>query len=150
MRKLIIMRGLPGSGKSHRANNLCLFYRSKDCDAVICSADDFFLIGSNYEFDASQLDLAHTHCKSMCAEYMKKDYDYIIIDNTNITFKEIIPYLELAVRFKYKVELLESNSVWAWNAEECFKRTVHGVPLDKIKEMLKKYEKVEISCCKKS
>ena len=55
-RHVVIMRGLPGSGKSHVAKALRNAMGDRGLSAVVCSADDFFVSDSGrYEWAHSKL-----------------------------------------------------------------------------------------------
>ena len=53
MKELFLLRGLPGSGKSTLAKSL---------DGIHIEADQFFMAGGEYKFDASKLKEAHNNC----------------------------------------------------------------------------------------
>lgn len=85
------MRSYAGGGKSYKAQEL-----SKEYDAVICSADDFWMKNGKYEFDATKLKFAHQEC----FEKFKKNVllgNNVIIDNINLKFEDIKKYLEFII-----------------------------------------------------
>ena len=88
-RIMIIMRGYPGSGKSYAAKEL-----AKKFNAVICSADDFFMKAGKYVFDASKLGLAHKSCQEKAYNAMV-DGKNLIIDNTNLKSKDCEFYVDM-------------------------------------------------------
>jgi len=107
---LIIMRGLPSSGKSTRAKELA----SGD-DSIICSADDFF--GETNEeyvknWCVEQLGNAHNWCRKNAKMLMQRQVPLVIIDNTNTVFREMMPYFDMAVQYQYKVQIEEPTSPW--------------------------------------
>jgi len=58
--KVIIMRGVPGSGKSS-------YVARKYPEATVCSADNFFMSADDqgilhYQFNPAQLSAAHDEC----------------------------------------------------------------------------------------
>ena len=55
MKQLILLRGLPGSGKSTFAKSL---------GGIHIEADQYFMQDGEYKFDASQLKHAHNYCYS--------------------------------------------------------------------------------------
>lgn len=134
---MYIMRGLPGSGKSTRAKQI-----AQDTNAVICSADDFFLNDAGeYVFDAANLHKAHLTCqkKADVAVYEGKN---VVIDNTNIKLRDMKFYVDLAKQNNIEIEYVEPTTSWAWNVEECFVRNTHKVPKDVISRMKSTYQKV--------
>lgn len=91
---LYIIRGLPGSGKSTFAHQIC--------DTVI-SADDYFMDeNGNYDFDPALLNQAHDWCFSMVRLYMESKVT-VAVANTFTREKEVIPYMELAEKYGYTV-----------------------------------------------
>lgn len=65
----------------------------------------------------------------------------VIIDNTNIQMWQLKTYATMAVEFTYIIQVIEPNTPWAFNEKELARRTIHGVPRVKIKDMLASYEK---------
>lgn len=133
MRTVTLMRGLPGSGKSHIANTL---------GGRVLSTDDFFTTDDGYDFEPTQIGQAHLWNQQRTETAMMAGIPTIVVDNTNIMFWEMKPYILLAEKHGYEIEWVEAQSEWAWNAEECHKRNQHGVPLAVIQTMLNKYEKL--------
>jgi predicted kinase len=139
--KLTIMIGCQGSGKSTWAKN-------NRPDAVICSADDYFVRDGEYRFDPRQLGAAHGACfrkaieavqdntvlaqsDPMMREQMKrmgvKPAD-VVIDNTGSTVAELAPYHALAQAYGCDLEI-----VWVHcDPDVAAARTTHGVPHDAV------------------
>lgn len=100
----MLMRGIPGSGKSTLAKAL----QFKDPkETVICSADDFwFDTHGVYRFDARLLGEAHKKCQKDAEGYMKLGKMQVIVDNCNLAKVHQAPYLELAEKFGYEVQVV--------------------------------------------
>ncbi|XP_038618085.1 NEDD4-binding protein 2-like 2 isoform X2 [Tachyglossus aculeatus] len=64
----------------------------------------------------------------------------VIIDNTNTQAWEMKPYVEMAIGKGYRVEFHEPETWWKFDPEELEKRNKHGVPREKIAQMLDRYE----------
>lgn len=77
-KKIIILRGASGSGKSTVAD---LFAEPK----VIASADDYFTDSNgNYNFDVSKLGKAHQYCRDVFMSGLNcSDIKTVIVSNTN-------------------------------------------------------------------
>lgn len=101
--KLILMRGVSGSGKSTRAGEL--LERLPDC--VVLSTDDLFVVDGKYVFDPARLGENHLENQERARRAMLEKRATIIIDNTNIQAWEMKPYKRLALEHGYHVEILE-------------------------------------------
>ena len=102
---MFIARGVPGSGKSHTISKVV----PKD---NIFSTDQYW--GPNYNFDPSKLKEAHQWNFQRATDAVLNGLTPIGIDNTNIRWWEIKPYVELAKNNGYTVKYIEANSPW-WN-----------------------------------
>ena len=137
MRELVIMRGLPGSGKSTTVKRLI----ENQPSFVVCSADHFFT-GSDgvYRFDPTLLREAHAQCLNAAVTAMLGGVALVVIDNTNIKKQYFSVYLEQAEKHKYAVKMCQPDTPWAFDPQECFKRNKHGVPLEVIQRMAGEWE----------
>lgn len=130
MKVLILLRGLPGSGKSTFANYL--FSNN------IFEADQYFYDeDGNYNFDASKLYEAHMDCQRRVEELMKvSDYSQygseIVVSNTSTTEKELEPYLKLAEKYNYQVVSLVVENRHG-------NKSVHNVPEETIEKMRNRF-----------
>ncbi len=66
----------------------------------ICSADDFFMINGVYKFDAKLLGTAHATCLRNFSDLVKDPKNVIIVDNTNCSLAEFVPYAALANAYR--------------------------------------------------
>ncbi len=132
-RTLIIMRGLPGSGKS-------TYVKENFPDAVVCSADSFFLNeDGEYIFVNWKLQQAHQHCFRTFIDAVTSDAETIVIDNTNICRWEYENYVFMAEKFGYRIRKIRMN--FAESDIPLFgKRNIHGVPELKINQMFERFE----------
>ncbi|XP_070613172.1 NEDD4-binding protein 2 isoform X2 [Erythrolamprus reginae] len=134
---LVLLRGLPGSGKSYLARVLL---EDNPC-GIILSTDDYFCQkNGQYQFDADCLADAHDWNWKRAKEAFEKRITPIIIDNTNTQAWEMKPYITLSQQHKYKVVFREPNTWWKFKPKELERRNVHGVSKEKIKRMLERYE----------
>jgi predicted kinase len=126
--KLVICRGLPGSGKSTWA---------KSQGAQVYSADDWFTKpDGSYHWRASEIAVAHANCKVGCAFGMTLRLPLIIIDNTNSTKSEYQDYLDLAEDNGYEVEI----KYFPCDVSTSIARNIHNVPRRTIERMAKRWE----------
>jgi predicted kinase len=93
---VIILRGLPGCGKSTFATFLKLYAESIGLEAQVCSADSYFMTRQGYKFNPSGLGEAHARCQAYCFQALIRGVPVVIIDNTNVTYSEWTRYVSLA------------------------------------------------------
>ena len=121
--KLIIVRGLPGSGKSTFAQTFPF--------TVHLEADMFFLndVGE-YKFDSQLLGRAHTWCQET-TKILLRSGNSVIVSNTFTTMKEINPYLDIAKNIKgCTVEVYRTTKNYG---------SVHNVPKEAIQRMADRF-----------
>lgn len=134
MREVIIMRGLPGSGKSTYAKKQYPEYE-------YCSMDNFFIKNGEYKYDAKKIFPAVNYCKNKFQKAIEAGKN-IVVDNTNLTKKEYIDYIKIANENGYDVIVY---SFVGLTAKESFEFNSHGVPLEKCEQMEKKYQPFDYS-----
>ncbi|XP_062348707.1 NEDD4-binding protein 2 [Cinclus cinclus] len=134
---LVLLRGVPGSGKSYLARNLL----EDNPDGIILSTDDYFYKHGQYHYDPDCLGEAHDWNRKRAKEAFEMRISPIIIDNTNIQAWEMKPYVTLAQQYKYKVMFREPDTWWKFKPKELERRNIHGVSKEKIKKMLERYER---------
>jgi predicted kinase len=135
--ELILIRGLPGSGKSKFANML-VEYCSEE-EAVVLEADQFFLDEKGaYVFDPTKLSAAHEWCLERAVEAMKKG-QRVVVANTFTQLWMMRPYIdwakELGIPFTV-ISLYDGGK----SDETLASRNGHGVPLRTIAMMRAAWE----------
>lgn len=107
MRKLIIIRGVSGSGKTTFAEMLVKAFRAQDLLAVNYEADDFFYDEEGtYNFVPSLLAEAHDWCKNCVEVAMQGDVNVVIVSNTATSNWEFEGYIKLAEKYGYTIDCL--------------------------------------------
>jgi len=130
--ELILLRGLPGSGKTTLAK-IILQLRSTD-EPEILSADDFFEDKEgDYNFDPTKLKEAHNYCQFRCSERMRQQKAKIVVANTFTQEWEMDEYFKMAERYNYRV-----HTVIVENRHG--NENVHGVPEDKLQQMKNRFQ----------
>lgn len=147
---VIICRGIPGSGKTTwafrcRKKLMCLMDLIDGTDywnrMVVVSADDYWVRKDNvYDFNPKLLSNAHAYCFNGFKKALRDHHRFIFVDNTNIKRKDFQKYVELAVEHGYTVR---EKTVGKFDAESLklyAERNIHGVPLETIERMARKFE----------
>ncbi len=125
MKDLIIVRGLPGSGKTTLA---------KKFGKAICCADDYVTDrNGNYNWSIETIGASHAWCQRKCERFMKVAINTIIVSNTLTTPKELKPYMELASKHGYRVfSIVAENRHGGIN--------VHNVPKETMDKMNDRFD----------
>jgi predicted kinase len=141
---LIIMRGLPGSGKSTRAKSLIENGVIHSTDSLIDETGNYrdFFDKMKAENDFSQLSNFHKKNLENAKESMNAGISPVIIDNTNIRVSDPREYILYALSIGYADENIHFEDVGTsgLSPEELAQRNTHGVPLDVIKLMFDTYQ----------
>jgi len=129
---LILLRGVPGSGKSTFAN--VILQQPNNNPQEVLSADDFFVNNEGvYNFDGTKIKEAHNYCQFRCSERMRQEISRIVVANTFTQEWEMEIYYEMAKRYNYRV-----HSVIIENRHG--NDNIHGVPEDKLQIMKDRFE----------
>ena len=142
---LIIMRGIPGAGKSTKAKQLAGangVIHSTD-NVIEEQGDDNAFFTKMFETkDFTDLSRAHSTNLKNLINSIKAGVSPVVLDNTNIKQNEpksaVKAGLELGLDDKnIKVDDIGTGGL---SAEELAARNTHGVPLEKIRSMIASYK----------
>ena len=137
-----ILRGLSGSGKSTLARIIAESADRFDAYRRVFSTDIYF-IGPNgeYQFNSKKLGDYHSLNQKEFAIACSIGLNPVICDNTNMCRWEMEPYITSAAKNGYKTHIiLVGNPLDKAHQKECAERNVHGVTIDIIEKMAKKFE----------
>ncbi len=136
MLRVICLRGFSGAGKSH-------YRKAHFPNAVVCSSDDYFVNDAG-EYEFKDPDIAHGKCFRKFIEVVQGNFngdrndEFVVVDNTNVRMAELAPYHQAAKAYGYQAEVIHIQC----DPELAAKRNKHGVPLEKVKEWVAKWEKL--------
>lgn len=111
-KQLVIMRGLPWTGKSYTAKEIL----KGNPKGVILSTDDYWYQmvepeqPAKYSFDPKLLGRAHHWNQKRASDTMMAGCPLVIIDNTNTTISEAREYAEIGFLHDYNIQIQEPTS----------------------------------------
>ncbi len=127
---LLLLRGIPGSGKTTLGEVILSCPTNK---TEVLSADNYFVDSEgNYNFDPTKLKEAHNDCKQKCSFLMQNEVLRIVVANTFTEEWEMESYYEMAERYNYRVHSLIVENRHG-------KMNVHNVPEEKLEIMKNRF-----------
>lgn len=130
---LILLRGVPGSGKSTEAQRIIA--AAPEGTTAHFEADMYFCRNGEYEFNPKALPEAHGWCQTQTrAALLDPRIETVVVSNTFVKKWELDPYLAMALELGVKVSIRRMASLYT---------NVHGVSQDRIQIMLDKMEDIE-------
>ena len=129
-KSLILLRGLPGSGKTTLAKLL-----SEDGTYPLYSVDDYFTdpVSGEYHFDFQTNYRAYQQCEMLTKAAMESGKTKIIVHHTFTMDWEMEPYFKLAETFGYRLFVA---TVENYHSSE----NVHGISREQLQKMADKYK----------
>lgn len=125
--ELVLIRGLPGSGKS----TMAMGEMFKDFDHY--EADMFFERGGEYCYDSRKIKDAHEWCQRETFKALANGKS-VVVSNTFTRRFEMEPYFYMAKTFGIEPTILEATGNWP---------NVHGVPADVVEKMRQRWQNYE-------
>lgn len=122
MQQLILIRGLPGSGKSTIAKQLAGFEHYE--------ADMFHMKNGEYCFQSDKVKDAHNWCKQETFNALVCGKN-VVVSNTFTRYWEMQDYFEMAKTFGIKPLVIVANGDF---------ENVHNVPKEVIEAMRNRWE----------
>lgn len=129
-KNLILLRGLPGSGKTELA---CVL--SENGRYPVFSVDSYFTDpeSGEYIFNYRENHIAYSECERKTREALQRGESKVFVDNTFTIEWEIEPYMKLAADYGYRVFVITVENRHG-------KGNVHGITDEQISKMAEKYK----------
>lgn len=130
LRDLILLRGLPGSGKSTFALVL-----SENGRFPIFSVDDYFTDPQTgrYQFIHTENHKAYAQCEAEVANSMMRGMERIVVHNVFSMEWEMAPFFKLAEANGYRVFVMTMENYHQGSNE-------HGIPEEQMEKMRSKFK----------
>lgn len=131
---LVIIRGFPNTGSDDLVKLLVktqqdlLIY-----EPMVCRAGDF----RGNEWTPESLHIAKIRCQELTRDAMQKNIRYIVAEDTNIVYKDMKPYFEMAKEFRYDVWCVESPKI-NMSVDQLFARSTY-IPLSTLQKMKRRF-----------
>jgi predicted kinase len=121
----IILRGLPGSGKSTIARKIAMDggWRHYEADMY------FYDKQGNYNFDVNKLGAAHHWCENNVAKKLQEGWS-VVVSNTFTTQRELNPYFEIAMQLGIIPQVISVHGSFG---------STHNVPEETMKRMRRRW-----------
>lgn len=134
---VIILRGLPGTGKTFIAENYLKAINPES--NIILSADDYFVKNGVYRWDINKNDEAYQWNFERFKKAIAGGKELIIIDNTNLKHYHYFHYVDFAQANNYLVivSIIPHNDV---DDRRLAERNIHNVSTFTIKGMRRNFE----------
>lgn len=126
--QLILVRGIPGSGKSTKAKSML----ASNPNLVHLEADMLFEASGEYKFDPTLLSTAHYWCYSNTVFNLLTGKD-VVVTNTFTKMWELESYLYIGQRLECTITIIEMK---------CEYGSIHGVPESKLQQMKARWEEL--------
>jgi predicted kinase len=138
--KLIIMRGIPGAGKSTKAKSLVGEGVIHSTDEVIEAKGDYREFFKKMVESKNFFPLMNAHGTNLknAIKSMTEGISPVIVDNTNIKANEPKKYVVEALKLGYddaNISIVDIGTA-GLDAKTLSERNSHGVPLEKIEMMM--------------
>lgn len=122
--ELVIVRGLPGSGKSAIAKELV----AEGFEHY--EADMYFGVGGVYSFKATGLVHAHAWCRRRVNNAMERGAR-VVVAGTFVRIRDMSDYFILADQLGVPCRVIETSGAWI---------PIHDVPDEKVRAMRQQWE----------
>lgn len=135
MGQLVIVRGLPGSGKTTLGKEKLGYHKGYPGPLGpvhgLVEADQFRMVDGEYVYNPKLNRTAHQWALTEALRRLQS-MDTVVLCGVYHRVSLMAPIIEAAVKQGHEVRVVESETPWAKDIHECYERGTHNVPLDSI------------------
>ena len=137
-KRLVLIRGISGSGKSTTAKELVEEFTQKGFSCRHFETDQFFTdMDGNYHFNKEDLQRAHSWCLNETKLAMAIGVDLIVVSNTFTKYWEMAEYMLLTKKHsEYVVDVIEKTQYYK-SEKDSIDVTVLQAQKDRFQEYFK-------------
>lgn len=137
----IVMRGLPGSGKSSVSKRVQELFQAQNTQVVrICTDEILEMCEGDYFWAGYKMSLYHGIAYNIARGAFNHDVPVVILDNTNIRTKDFESYMFDARQKGYLVRVFTVGSFDESAIQAAVKRNSHNVPEYAIRRMAARFQ----------
>lgn len=123
MKEIVLIRGIPGSGKSTMARGMTTHMHY---EADMYHIDD----DGVYKFNAGNTQISHEWCAQMAKDAISLGAS-VVVSNTFTRMWEMKPYYDIAAQFGASVRVIIATGEY---------ESVHNVPAEVVARMKERFE----------
>lgn len=127
MTRIILIRGVPGTGKTTLAQEIA----ARNPDFVHIESDHFFQLPSGqFKFNPRLFSYAHKWCINSVARLVHQEFTPVV-SNSLCRQWEIEPYIKIAMAFDTKIEIISLTTEYG---------SLHNIPENRMQEFRDRFE----------
>lgn len=135
---VLIMRGIPGSGKTHLVENSVEALEQKGY--AYCSAKQLFHKAGGSAPDVAELNIAEAYCRSCFMDALATEQCFVVVDGVHTKCWEYEVYKYLGRAFGYTCHVLEIRVTTPEDIKVCLQSNKSGGQLEELLEAVEAWE----------
>lgn len=135
---VVILRGIPGSGKTHLVQNSVEAHEQKGY--VYCSAKQLFHKTGSFIPDITELNIAEAYCRTCFMDAIATEQCFVVVDGIHSKCWEYAVYKYLAHAFGYRCHVLEIRVTKPEEIKWCLQSNTSGAHMEELLETVQEWE----------